>query len=121
MDRGAWWAAVHGVTKSQTQLSDFTFTSLPPVTRPHLGSLESWPSLPWPWWRLTFLQAVALVQLAVTGHSGSPVRLSHGPTWHLAHSLCAESRFPPGWAVCTVHEADFPGPGVGSVSLGFPS
>ena len=25
-DRGAWWAAVHGVAKSQTQLSDFTFT-----------------------------------------------------------------------------------------------
>ena len=24
MDRGAWWAIVHGVTKSQTQLSDFT-------------------------------------------------------------------------------------------------
>ena len=22
MDRGAWWAAVHGVTKSQAQLSD---------------------------------------------------------------------------------------------------
>ena len=27
MDRGAWWAAVHGVTKSQTRLSDFTFPS----------------------------------------------------------------------------------------------
>ena len=26
MDRGAWWAAVHGVAKSQTQLRDFTFT-----------------------------------------------------------------------------------------------
>ena len=26
MDRGAWWAAVHGVTKSGTRLSDFTFT-----------------------------------------------------------------------------------------------
>ena len=26
MDRGAWWAAVHGVGKSQTRLSDFTFT-----------------------------------------------------------------------------------------------
>ena len=26
MDRGAWWAAVHGVAKSQTLLSDFTFT-----------------------------------------------------------------------------------------------
>ena len=26
MDRGAWWAAVNGVAKSQTRLSDFTFT-----------------------------------------------------------------------------------------------
>ena len=26
MDREAWWAAVHGVTKSQTRLSNFTFT-----------------------------------------------------------------------------------------------
>ena len=26
MDGGAWWAAVHGVTKSQTRLSVFTFT-----------------------------------------------------------------------------------------------
>ena len=26
MDGGAWWAAVHGVSKSQTRLSDFTFT-----------------------------------------------------------------------------------------------
>ena len=25
-DRGAWCAAVHGVTRSQTRLSDFTFT-----------------------------------------------------------------------------------------------
>ena len=26
MDGGAWWAAVHGVAKSQARLSDFTFT-----------------------------------------------------------------------------------------------
>ena len=26
MDRGAWWASVHWVPKSQTRLSDFTFT-----------------------------------------------------------------------------------------------
>ena len=26
MDRGAWWATVHGVSKSWTQLSNFTFT-----------------------------------------------------------------------------------------------
>ena len=32
MDRGAWWATVHGVTKSQTRLSDLahTGTELPP-------------------------------------------------------------------------------------------
>ena len=33
MDGGAWWAAVHGVTKSRTRLSDFTFTV-------HLHALE---------------------------------------------------------------------------------
>ena len=26
MDRGAWWAAVHGVAKSRARLGDFTFT-----------------------------------------------------------------------------------------------
>ena len=26
MDGGAWWAAVHGLAKSWTRLSDFTFT-----------------------------------------------------------------------------------------------
>ena len=26
MDGGAWWATVHGVSKSRTRLSDFTFT-----------------------------------------------------------------------------------------------
>ena len=26
MDRGAWWATVHGVAKNRTRLSDFTFT-----------------------------------------------------------------------------------------------
>ena len=28
MDRGVWWATVHGVTKSQTLLSDFTLCLL---------------------------------------------------------------------------------------------
>ena len=26
MDGGAWWATVHGIAKSGTRLSDFTFT-----------------------------------------------------------------------------------------------
>ena len=33
MGGGAWWAAVHGVAKSRTRLSDFTFTF-------HLHALE---------------------------------------------------------------------------------
>ena len=33
MDRGAWWAAVHGVAKSGARLSNFTFTF-------HLHALE---------------------------------------------------------------------------------
>ena len=27
-DRGAWWATVHGIEKSETQLSDFHFHSV---------------------------------------------------------------------------------------------
>ena len=33
MDRGAWWAVVHGVAQSRTRLSDFTFSF-------HLHALE---------------------------------------------------------------------------------
>ena len=51
MDGGAWWAAVHGVTKSQTWLSDFTFTFMhwrskwqaTPVFLP--GESQGWGSL----------------------------------------------------------------------------
>ena len=41
MDRGAWWAAVRGVAKSQTQLSDLTFTS-------HFHALEKEMATPTP-------------------------------------------------------------------------
>ena len=34
---GAWQATVHGVTKSQTQLSDFTFTFLERVSKIYTG------------------------------------------------------------------------------------
>ena len=32
MDGGAWWAAVHGVAKSRSRPSDFTFTFKVPQT-----------------------------------------------------------------------------------------
>ena len=51
MDGGAWYAAVHGVAKSQTQLIDFTFTFMhwrtkwqpTPVFLP--GESQGWESL----------------------------------------------------------------------------
>ena len=49
MDGRAWWAAVHGVTKSWTQLSDFTlffhFHALEKVMAPHSSTL-AW-KIPW--------------------------------------------------------------------------
>ena len=45
MDRGAWWAAIHGVTKSRARLSDFPFTfhfhALEKVVTPH-SSVLAW-------------------------------------------------------------------------------
>ena len=50
MGRGAWWAAVHGVARSRTRLSDFTFTfhshrkwQPTPVFLP--GETQGWRSL----------------------------------------------------------------------------
>ena len=49
MDRGAWWAAVHGVAKSRTRLSDFPFTFhfhvLEKAMAPHSSPL-AW-KIPW--------------------------------------------------------------------------
>ena len=56
MDGGAWWASVHGVAKSRTRLSDFTFTTQQPLlklllcTMPHSTSgfnllWGSWPKV----------------------------------------------------------------------------
>ena len=47
MGGGAWWATVHGVAKSQTRLSDFTFTFTPLLwgTIFNLGPLSTSPLL----------------------------------------------------------------------------
>ena len=41
MDGGAWWAAVPGVAKSQTRLSDFTFTFLFPALEKEMATHSS--------------------------------------------------------------------------------
>ena len=40
-DRGAWWAAVHGVAEGQTGLSDFTFTFHFPVLEKEMATHSS--------------------------------------------------------------------------------
>ena len=47
MDGGAWWATVHRVTKSQTQLSDITLTSLVAQRVKRLPAMqETWVLIP---------------------------------------------------------------------------
>ena len=41
MGGGAWWAAVHGVAKSQARLSDFTFTSHFHTVEKEMATLSS--------------------------------------------------------------------------------
>ena len=42
MDGRAWWAAVHGVTKSQTQLSDFTSLHFRTLLTPYTEINSKW-------------------------------------------------------------------------------
>ena len=41
MDGGAWWAAVHGVAKSRTGLSDFTFSFRFPALEKEMATHSS--------------------------------------------------------------------------------
>ena len=50
MDGEAWWATVHGVAKSQTLLSNFTFTILELYLSVFLTERNQWKSkkdIPW--------------------------------------------------------------------------
>ena len=47
MDGGAWWAAVHGVTKSWTRLGNFTFTFHFPALEREMATQSSVPA-----WRI---------------------------------------------------------------------
>ena len=59
MDGGAWWAAVHGVTRSWTRLSDFTITfhfhALEKEMATH-SSVLAWriPGMVEPWWAAVY-------------------------------------------------------------------
>ena len=73
MDGGAWWAAVHGVARSQAQLSDFTFTFMhwrrkwqpTPVFLP--GESQGWGA----WWAAVYGVAQSRTRLKRLSSSSS--------------------------------------------------
>ena len=76
MDRGAWWAAVHGVKKSRTGLSGFTFTfhfhTLEKEMATH-SSVLAWriPGTGKPWWAAVYGVAQSQTQLKRLSSSSS--------------------------------------------------
>ena len=71
MDRGAWWAAVHGVAKSRARLSNFTFTfhfhALEKAMATH-SSVLAWriPGTGGAWWAAIYGVAQSQTRLKLT-------------------------------------------------------
>ena len=87
MDRGAWWAAVHRAAKSQTRLSDFTFTF-------HFPALEK---------EMATHSSVLAWRIPGTGEPGGlPSRRSQRVRGNLAtkqHTLPRDAKLPIFWNV----------------------
>ena len=83
MDRGAWRSVVHGVTKSQTRLSDFHFTSLQ-TREPSVCFVGGWagPEKVSSWGTLDkaeMLEVKADLGPALMGIVGGEPKVSHTP------------------------------------------
>ena len=84
MDGGAWWAAVHGVPKSRTRLSDFTFTF-------HFHALEK---------EMAAHSSVPAWRIPGTGETGGLPSMGSGRVGHdwsdLAAAVCWDKK----WSMC---------------------
>ena len=82
MDGGAWWAAVHGVAKSRTRLSDFTFTfhfhALEKEMATH-SSVLAWrvPGTGEPWWAAVYGVAQSQTRLTWLSSSSNSIHTSY--------------------------------------------
>ena len=79
MDRGAWWAAVHGVAKSRTPLSDCTFTFHFPALEKEMAThsrVLAWriPGTGEAWWAVIY--GVAQSRTRLKRLSSSSMKLS---------------------------------------------
>ena len=77
MGRRAWWAAVHGVAKSQTRLSDFPFAF-------HFHALEK---------EMTTHSSVLAWRIPGTGKAGGLPSMGSHRVGHDLSDLAAESRY----------------------------
>ena len=88
MDGGAWWAAVHGVPKSRTQLSDFTFNFHFHAVEKEMAthsSVLAWriPGMGEPGWAAIYGVAQSRTRLKWLSSSSSSWCLSgKGSTWN---------------------------------------
>ena len=73
MDGGAWWAVVHGVTKSRTRLRDFIFTF-------HFHALEK---------EMATHSSVLAWRIPVTGEPGGLLSLGSHRVGHNLSDLAA--------------------------------
>ena len=76
MDGGAWWAVVHGVAKSRTRLSDFTFAFHFPALEKEMAthsSVLTWriPGTGAAWWAAVYGVAQSQTQLTRLSSSSS--------------------------------------------------
>ena len=78
MDGGVWWAAVYGVTKSRTRLSDFPFTFHFHALEKEMATLSSVPAWGIPgtggaWWAAVYGVAQSRTQLKGLSSSSSSI------------------------------------------------
>ena len=93
MDGGAWWATVHGVEKSRTGLSDFTFTfrfhALEEEMATHSCSCLENPRDGGAWWAAVYGVAKSRTQLKRLSSSSSS-----NQAWGMSHFLSRETQWP---------------------------
>ena len=91
MDGGAWWAAVHRVAKSRTQLSDFTFTF-------HFHTLEK---------EMATHSSVLAWRIPGTGEPGGLLSLGSHRVGHDWSDLAAAAAVPPRKPDFSIHEHNY--------------